>query len=188
MKAAILHAAGDARVVELENPVCGPKDVIIKTVRSGICGSDVTAYTKGNQYMNIDVDGEFGHETAGYITEVGSEADGLAVGMRVFPQPIAILPLGKSNMLGGFSEYIRVPDAKSGENIFILPDTVSYDEGALIEPFAVGTRGENVPGAKQGDHVVVYGVGTIGISCISGLVAQGIKPVAVVRNNKKRAL
>jgi len=188
MRAAILRAAGDASVVELEDPVCGSKDVIIKTVRSGICGSDVTAYTKGNQYMNIDVDGEFGHETAGYITEVGNEITDLKVGMRVFPQPIAILPLGKSNMLGGFSEYIHVPNAQIGYNIFILPDNISYDEGALIEPFAVGTRGKNVPGAKPGDHVVVYGVGTIGISCISGLVAQGIKPVAVARNNKKREL
>jgi threonine dehydrogenase-like Zn-dependent dehydrogenase len=91
-------------------------------------------------------------------------------------------------MMGGFSEHIRVPDAKLDWNIYLLPDGMSYDTAALIEPFAVGTHGKNVPGAKPGDHVVVYGVGAIGLSCISGLVAQGIKPVAIVRNDRKRAL
>lgn len=181
MKAAVLHAKGDARVVELDKPECGPKDVIVKTVRSGICGSDVAA-------LGIDEDAEFGHETAGYLTEVGGDVQGLHIADRVFIQPMTSCPPGRSMMLGGFSEYVKVPDAKIGWNIYFLPDSLSYDEAALIEPFAVGTRGKNVPGAKPGDHVVVYGAGTIGISCISGLCAQGIKTVAIVRNNKKREL
>jgi threonine dehydrogenase-like Zn-dependent dehydrogenase len=64
---------------------------------------------------------------------------------------------------------------------------MSYDVAVLIEPFSVGTHGVNVPNAKPGDHVVVYGVGPIGISSISALIAKGITPVAVVRSNAKRA-
>jgi 2-desacetyl-2-hydroxyethyl bacteriochlorophyllide A dehydrogenase len=181
MKAAIMPAMGEARVVELEKPVCGAKDVLVKTVRTGICGSDVAM-------LGIDANAEFGHETAGYLTEVGSEVTGLKIGDRVFVQPLTSSEIGKSDMLGGFSEYIRVPNVKLDYNLFLLPDGLSYDEAALIEPFAVGTHGKNIPGAEQGDHVVVYGVGTIGLSCISGLCEQGIKPVAIVRNNKKREL
>ncbi|MDR1495588.1 MAG: zinc-binding dehydrogenase [Clostridiales Family XIII bacterium] len=165
----------------MDKPECGPRDVIMKTVRSGICGSDVSG-------IGIDKDAEYGHETAGYLTEVGSEVKSLDVGNRVFINPMEACPTGRSMMLGGFSEYIRVPDAELGKSIYLLPDGLSYDEAALIEPFAVGTHGKNVPNAKPGDHVVVYGVGTIGLSCISGLCAQGINPVAIVRNDTKRAL
>ncbi|MDR2356402.1 MAG: zinc-binding dehydrogenase [Clostridiales Family XIII bacterium] len=181
MKAAVLRAKGDARIVEIDKPECGPRDVIVKTVRSGICGSDVSA-------LGVEPGAEFGHETAGWLTEVGSEVAGLAPGQRVFVQPMTACPVGRSCMMGGFSEYIRVPGARLDWNVYLLPDGMSYDVAALIEPFAVGTHGKNVPGAKPGDHVVVYGVGTIGLSCISALIAQGIKPVAIVRNDKKRAL
>lgn len=187
MKAAIYYGIKDVKVEERKKPVCGPRDVIVKTVRSGICGSDVNGYFKGTQYSGIFPNNEFGHEMAGYVTEVGSEVEDIKSGMRVFVQPIASCDPGKSNMLGAFSEYVRVPNAKINHNIYLIPDNVSYDEAALIEPFAVGTRGKNVLGAKPGDHVVVYGAGTIGISCISVLCAQGIRPVVVVRNNSKKA-
>ena len=181
MRAAILHAKGDARIVELDKPECGPRDVLVKTVRSGICGTDVNA-------VGIDPDCEFGHESAGYITEMGSEVEDFKIGDRVFVQSVTACAPGCSCKMGGFSEFIRVPDAKVDYNLFILPDNMSWDEGALIEPFAVGTRGKNVPGAKPGDHVVIYGAGSIGLSCLSGLVAQGIEPVVVVRSDKRRAL
>jgi 2-desacetyl-2-hydroxyethyl bacteriochlorophyllide A dehydrogenase len=179
MKAAVLRAKEDAHVIELDKPICGPRDVIVKTVRSGICGTDISM-------TGIDTNEEFGHETAGYLTEVGEAVSDLRIGDRVFIQPVAACPPGRSCMMGGFSEYIRVPDAKIDHNLFLLPDGMTYDEAALIEPFAVGTHGKNTPGAKPGDHVVVYGAGTIGISCVSGLIAQGIKPVVVVRSDKRR--
>ena len=190
MKAAVMHAAKDVRVVELDMPTCGPKDVVVRTVRSGICGSDMTGFNLGGQYAGIDPDGEFGHETAGYITEVGSAVEGLTAGMKVFVNPTTASPQlhMKAMMLGGFSEYIRVQDAKIDYNIYQLPDEMTYDEASLIEPYAVATRGKNVAGAKPGDNVVVYGVGSIGLFCVSALCIQGIRPVAVVRNELKRPL
>lgn len=187
MKAAIYHDIKDVKIEERENPVCGPNDVIVKTVRAGICGSDVNGYFKGTQYSGIFPNNEFGHEMVGYVTETGSEVADIKPCMKVFVQPITTCVPGKSNMLGAFSEYVRIPNARLNHNIYRIPDNLSYDEAVLIEPFAVGTRGKNVPGAKPGDHVVVYGAGTIGISCISALCAQGVRPVVVVRNNSKKA-
>jgi len=186
MKAAILHEAKDIRIVDLEMPKCGPKDIIVKTVRSGICGSDLTAFKFGGQAMFMEPDSQFGHETAGYITEVGDATTGFIAGMRVFLNPSKS---GTSAMsLGGFSEYIRMPDAKLNYNVFVLPDDITYDEAALIEPYAVAARGKNIVGAKPGDNIVVYGVGSIGLCCIDALCAKGIYPVAVVRSNTKRKL
>jgi threonine dehydrogenase-like Zn-dependent dehydrogenase len=82
-------------------------------------------------------------------------------------------------ILGGFSEYVLVPNAKANWNLFHLPRTISWDEASLIEPFGVGTRGKNRPGVKSGDNVVVYGAGSIGFFCISALVAQGVTPVVI---------
>ena len=188
MRAALLHDVETIKVVEIDKPVCGPADVLVKTVCSGFCGSDMTGYLKGGQYAGIAKDSEFGHEVVGYITEVGKEAKGFEPGMRVFIHPEGTMPPNHSMMLGGFSDFIRVPNAKLDRNLYLLPDGMTYDEGVLIEPVAVGTRGKNVAKAKPGDNVVVYGAGAVGLGCVTGLVMQGINPVAVVRNNNRKAL
>jgi len=172
MRAGILNDVLEAEVVDLERPKCGARDVIVKTVRSGICGSDVSA-------LGIILEEEFGHETGGYIAEVGSEVEGIKVGDRVWIHPINARPEGMCCTLGGFSEFVAVWDAKLNHNLFLLPDAVTYEEAALIEPFAVATHGKNHPGAKPGDHVLVYGAGTIGLCCVSALTAQGIIPVVI---------
>ncbi len=61
-----------------------------------------------------------------------------------------------------------------------MPDSLSFDDAVLIEPFAVGTHGKNTPQAKPEDNVVIYGAGTIGLCALSGLIAQGNKKVIVL--------
>jgi threonine dehydrogenase-like Zn-dependent dehydrogenase len=183
MRAGIYKGRLQAEVVEIPKPEVGPNDVLVKTVRSSICGSDVNG-------VGVEVGVQFGHETAGYVAGIGREVKGFKEGDRVWINPMHAMPKYKTCMLGGFSEYICVPNAKPDYNLFLLPDTISWDEAALIEPFGVGTRGKNRPGAKPGDNVVVYGAGSIGLFCISALIAQGIKPVVIdiVLSDYKRKL
>ena len=183
MKAAIYTDKAKAEVREIPIPELGPTDVLVKTVRSSICGSDLSGWGPA-------VGKEFGHETAGYIAALGREVKGFKEGDRVWVHPIYAMPPFLTCQLGGFSEYIKVPDAKKNREIWPLSDDISYDEASLIEPFGVGTRGKNRPGAKPGDNVVVYGAGSIGMFCISSLVAQGIIPVVVdiALSDYKRAL
>jgi threonine dehydrogenase-like Zn-dependent dehydrogenase len=173
----------EAEVQEIEKPTVGPDDILVKTVRSSICGSDISGF-------GPEPGKQFGHETAGYVAEVGKNVKEFKEGDRVWVHPIYVMTGRYSCQLGGFSEYILVPNVKAGLHAWHLPDTVSYDEASLIEPFGVGTRGKNRPGAKPGDNVVVYGAGSIGLFCISALVAQGITPVVVdiALSDYKRAL
>jgi 2-desacetyl-2-hydroxyethyl bacteriochlorophyllide A dehydrogenase len=162
----------EAEVQEIDKPKVGPADILVKTVRSSICGSDLTGF-------GPEPGKQFGHETAGYVVELGKNVKEFKEGDRVWVHPLYVMTGRYSCQLGGFSEYILVPGAKAGVGAWHLPDTISYDEASLIEPFGVGTRGKNRPGAKPGDNVVVYGAGSIGLFCISALVAQGITPVVV---------
>lgn len=183
MRAGIYRGRLQAEVVDMPKPEAGPSDVLVKTVRSSICGSDVGG-------VGVETGIQFGHETAGYVAGVGAKVQGIREGDRVWINPMNAMPKYKTCQLGGFSEYIRVPDARLNYNLFLLPDAISWDEASLIEPFGVGTRGKNRPGAKPGDHVVVYGAGSIGLFCISALVAQGIIPVVIdiALSDYKRAL
>lgn len=183
MRAGIYKGKLQAEVMDIPKPEVGPNDVLVKTVRSSICGSDVNG-------VGVQEGVQFGHETAGYVAEIGKAVKEFKEGDRVWINPMNAMPKYYTCMLGGFSEYIRVPDAKLDHSLFLLPDSISWDEASLIEPFGVGTRGKNRPGAKPGDHVVVYGAGSIGLFCISGLIAQGIIPVVIdiALSDYKRAL
>ena len=67
MRALIYRDVRDVRVEDRPIPTCGPEDVIVRTVRAGICGSDITAYLHGGENMMILPGREFGHEVAGYV-------------------------------------------------------------------------------------------------------------------------
>jgi 2-desacetyl-2-hydroxyethyl bacteriochlorophyllide A dehydrogenase len=185
MKAWIFKDTLQAQLLEVPTPEIGPADMLVKTVRSSICGSDVTGI-----YGGCAVDAQFGHETAGRVVEVGAEVTDFKEGDRVWINPMNSMPRYKTCQLGGFSEYIRVPNAKEGFTACKLADTISWNEACLIEPFGVGTRGKNRPGAKPGDNVIVYGAGSIGLFCLSSLVAQGITPVVcdIALSDYKREL
>lgn len=186
MKAAIYYGVRDVRVEEIPKPVCGDDDVLVKSVRTGICGSDTGSWSLGGHVGGNRPGREIGHEMVGYVTEVGKNVTEVKIGDRVFVNPLTSMPMGESDMMGGFSQFVRVPNARYDYNLYRLPDGLSYDEAVLIEPFAVATRGKNRPGAKPGDKVIVYGAGTIGLCCAASLVAQGIVPIVVVRSNKRR--
>ncbi|MBR2188082.1 MAG: alcohol dehydrogenase catalytic domain-containing protein [Eubacterium sp.] len=185
MKAAIYYGVRDIRVEEVPTPECGENDVLVKIIKCGICGSDTGSYTIGGHVGGNAPGKGIGHEVCGRVAEVGKNITEFKEGERVWINPLTNMPYGYSDMMGGFGEYVLVPNAKEHFNLYHVPDELTDDEVALIEPFGVGVRGKNVPGAKPGDKVLVYGAGPIGLFCMAGLVSQGIKPVAVVRSDKR---
>jgi len=185
MKAIIYKGIKNVELQERPIPVCGPNDVIVRNVRAGICGTDVSAYLYGGIYGGIfpeSVEGhEFGHEMVGYVYEVGENVTCVEKGTRVFVNPTTrTLNPSEACMASAFSQYVLVQNAKLEYNLYILPDTLSYDDAILIEPFSVGTHGKNTPQAKPEDNVIIYGAGTIGLCALSALIAQGNKKVVVV--------
>lgn len=188
MKAGIYYGVKDVNVEEIERPVIGENDVLVKNVRAGICGTDLTAYRYGGEPVAIFPNSEFGHEMVGKVVEVGCHVENVKVGDRVFVNPVTCKKEGKMkcDTAGAFSEYVCVEEAKIDYNLFKLSDDLSFDEAVVIEPFAVGTHGKNIVSTKKEDNVVIYGAGTIGLCALSALIAQGNQKVVVIDNNEIR--
>lgn len=180
-KAGIYKAGNTVAIEERPMPEVGPKDVLLRNERGGICGTDINIVKAGNE-MGILFGQEFGHEFAGIIEAVGAEVEGLEAGMRVAVNPITAKRAGRrySLMAGGFSQYVLIEDASLNHNLFPLGEGVTAEEGALVEPMSVGCHGAFSIDPKPGEKIVILGAGPIGLSAAAMLIGEGITDVVVV--------
>jgi len=173
MKAAFMEGPEQFTVRECPVPSPSDNEVLIKVRACSVCGSDLTMYKMGM------TDRILGHEFSGEIAGVGPGVKGWKPGDRVTIEPQLICGechwcrTGHYNLCdslqytglatdGGFAEYAIVPQYQ----LHRLPDTVSFEEGALMEPLAVSLRGVRRSGMKPGDAVAVFGCGAIGLFTI----------------------
>ena len=180
MKAAIYQGIGDVKVVDLPDPKPGPTDVIVKVVKASICGTDLAEYHVSNSGA-IQPGSQFGHEFAGKVIDVGSEVTGISEGMRVTVNPMTATSGGMmcACMVGGFSEYTLIEDAAIGYNVYPLPDELTYEDGALTEPFSVGMGGVNKAETQTTDRALILGAGPVGMGVLAGMKAMGVEDVVV---------
>lgn len=187
MRALIYHGVKDVRVEDRPIPDCGPDDVIVRTVRASICGSDITAYLHGGENMNILPGHEFGHEVVGFVWKAGERVTGVQEGDRVFVEPAqAVLDPMEANMACAFSQYMKVNHACVGKNLYLLPDALSYEDAVLIEPLSVSTHAKNRAAVEPEEKALVCGSGPIGLGVAAALLAQGNRSVAVVDRDAHR--
>ncbi len=178
-------------------PGIGDDEVLIRMKRVGVCGSDIQIYHGKHKYMTFPV--VQGHEGAGVVAKVGSKVTGFKEGDKVTIQPqvycgsCAPCRSGHYNVCknlkvygvhtgGMFSEYFAVPASK----VLRLPESMSFDEGSLVEPAAVATGAIRRCGDLTGTNVVVLGAGTIGNLVAQVAVASGAKKVVITDINQKR--
>ncbi|MGW1212835.1 zinc-dependent alcohol dehydrogenase [Streptomyces sp. NPDC002499] len=171
-------------VVDVERPVPGPKDVLMKVRACGICGTDTFFLHIGG--MPAGADGSMrsiplGHEPAGEIVEVGADVTDLKVGDRVVvnPQGVPSGIIGCGGEHGALSEYLLLEDAELGRTLTRFPDTVPFAVAALNEPMAVARHCVNRSEAKPADKVVVFGAGPIGLGATIWLKLRGVEHVVV---------
>ena len=174
MQAAQAVDYDDVRIVELPVPQPGPGEALVRVRVCGICAGDVTPW-----YIRKKCPIVVGHEPAGDIVALGSNPpNGFQVGDRVFIHHHA--PCGDcreckrgypsmcdtwrgSNLVpGGISEYCLVPAVNLKNDTLKIPEGLSYDDGALIEPIACVVRAFNRCNAQKGDTLAVVGLGFIG--------------------------
>lgn len=181
MLAAIYLGQKNIAVREMPVPQTGAHDVLIKNIYSSICGTDVAVYTKGTGTGHrITVGGEFGHETVSYVAAVGEQVKDFRTGQRVYPYPrFAKGDTKKAVTIGGFSEYILIPNAKLGYSLYLVPDKIDDKTACLIEPFTVGCRAARRSIPQAGETAVVFGCGTIGIAAAISLKWFGIEKVMI---------
>lgn len=179
--AGIYKGANAVAVEERPMPTIGPKDVLLKNLRGGICGTDINIVKYGTE-RGIRFEQEFGHELAGIIEAKGEDVTDLEVGMFVAVNPITAKLAGRRYSLevGGFSQYVVIEEAQHNYNLFPLKDDVTPEEGALVEPMSVGCHGAFSVRPETHEHIVVLGAGPIGLSAAAMLIGEGIKNVVVV--------
>jgi L-iditol 2-dehydrogenase len=193
-QAAVLYAPHDVRLEERSMPSVGPRDVLIEVKAVGVCGSDVHYYEHGRigSYV-VREPLILGHESAGVIVAVGEVVDKGRVGQRVAIEPgipdgvceqcrkgqYNLCPqvrfFGTPPIDGAFANYVTVPESFA----YPLPDSLSYEEGALIEPLSVGLWACRKARLRGGDHVLVAGAGPIGLIAMKVAFALGVAEVTV---------
>lgn len=181
MKAALYQGKENIELTELETPHPGDDDIVVKNIYASICGTDVAVYTHGpGTGHRITVGGEFGHEMVSRVVEVGKNVKDIKVGDRVYPYPrLAKGDTKRAGTVGGFSEYVLIPNAQWNQQIYAVSDTVSDKTACLIEPFTVGHRAARRSFPQQGENAIVFGAGTIGIAAAIALKYFGCEKVMV---------
>src|SRR5262249_13957001 len=160
---AIFHGPGKVEVVDLPYPECGDDDVIVRNLMTGVCGSDVHSYRHGGDQHMIWQGFEFGHEAVSEVVEVGRNVTGLDTGDHVFPnQGQALRDMTRMSTVGGFSEFIRIPQCEVGYSVLKIDNDIPLRSAVLFEPFVIGTRGALNLDPGPGKNAVVFGAGIIG--------------------------
>jgi len=167
MKAAVYHAPYNVTGEEVEKPQAGPGEILVKMKACGICGSDLHTYRLGlfqDEITKAVPQGRIpGHEFAGDVVEVGAGVDGIAVGDRVM-----------ALAAGGMADYVVVTPAVLNFTVYKLPPEVSYEEAATLEPLATSLHCAKLGTPANGEQVVVFGAGIIGLGIIQCLKALGV--------------
>ena len=201
VKAAVLHAPGEIRIEERERPEPGPREVLVQITAVGVCGSDVHYYEHGRigPYI-VEAPLVLGHESAGRVVELGEGVTKHAVGDRVTLEPgvpcgrCRECRAGRYNLCadvvffatppvdGAFAEFVPIHE----DFAFALPDELSDEEGALMEPLSVGVWACQKAGVSAGDRVLVTGAGPIGQLAMQCARAFGATEVTVSDVNPHR--
>lgn len=179
MKVPFVFGPGDLRMCEVAPPRAGPGDVVLKVASAGICGSDIGYVALGGTTGPTRQPIPLGHELSGTVVEVGADVSSVAIGDRVILNPL-VNAVGNGGPEGGFGERLLVRDvAGRPQSLLRLPDSLSLDEGALVEPLAVGAHAVGRLGAQPGDKVAVFGAGPIGLASTVMLRQRGVADVVV---------
>jgi len=181
MKSVIVTGPGVTAVVEVEKPVAGANDVLVRVRACGICGSDHMYTTYGGIPPRQGAT-PLGHEPAGEVAEVGENVRDVAVGDHVVINPMAASDgiIGSGGAQGAFSPYLVLLDAVAGTHFRVIPRHVPFEVAALNEPMAVARHAVNRSGATAGEKAVVFGAGPIGLGALLSLKAKGVEHVVVI--------
>lgn len=200
MKALRWYGRKDLRYEDVPEPSPGPGQVKVKVNLAGICGTDLKEYEAGPGMIAVDkVPLTLGHEFAGRIAEVGKWVTDFKVGERVtgvgywycgecFFCKRAMynicLNAGFTGLTvdGCMAEYVVVPSYA----VYKLPESVSDELGALVEPLAVTIHAVRQGSVRPGDTVAIVGSGTIGLCVLLAARAAGAAEVYVVDKIKRR--
>lgn len=202
MKAAVWHGRLDIRLEDInEPPEPRGEDVVVEVCCTGICGTDLHEYLAGPIFIPPALDRVvLGHEFSARVTAVGDQVTKVKKGDRVVVVPHRVcrschfcrrgmfqhcrnLELVGITRHGAFARYTVARQ----DQLIRLPDNISDEIGALVEPLAVTLRAMQLPGVRVGDDIAIIGAGPIGLCAVATARATGIKNIFVVEKLPGRA-
>ena len=202
MTAAILYGSENLKIESVDIPKVAMDEALIRVKVALTCGTDLKVWKRGYHARMIVPPAVFGHELSGVVESLGSEVNGgLKVGARVVPSNSAPCNVclfcrkGQTNLCedllfnnGAYAEYIRIPGRIVRQNMLEIPEHVSFQDAAMVEPLACVLRGIHETGIQPGETTVVIGCGPIGLKFIRILAGRGVKVIALgKRPNQIRA-
>ena len=185
MKAAVFTGIRTIEIQQVPTPTPKPDEVLIRVRAAGVCGSEVHAFLGTHPFRKPPA--IMGHEVAGDVVEVGADVRSFKPGDRVLVEPqvscgrclycrsgdyhlcLSKVMLGVPAWPGAFGEFITAPE----RTLLRLPDGFSYEEGAMVEPLAVGVHSARKARVQVGESALVLGAGPIGLCCIAAARAAG---------------
>jgi L-iditol 2-dehydrogenase len=201
MRASVLIAAGDLAVEERPEPTPGPHEVLVRVASVGVCGSDVHYFEHGRIGSHVvESPMVLGHEASGEVVAVGPSVSRLDVGQRVSIEPgvpdfsCAQCLAGRYNLCDTMRFYATPPiDGAFAELVTVheqfahpVPDSLSDDAAALLEPLSVGLWACRKGGVGPGSRVLVTGAGPVGLVAAQAALALGAATVTVTDVNPHR--
>lgn len=196
MQAYVLKGVNDLQLKNVEMPKLAAGELLVKVKSCGICGSDIPRIYQTGAHIHPLIPG---HEFAGEVVALGTETDEKWLDKRVGVFPL--IPCGEcvpcknkqyelcrnysylgSRRNGGFAEYVAVPQ----ENLIELPDEVTFETAAMLEPMAVAVHAMRRIAVKATDTVAVCGMGTIGLLLLMFLREMGVTNIYVIGNKESQ--
>lgn len=190
MKAIVMYAPRDLRLEEREEPVPKGDEVLVKVMAVGVCGSDIPRINKYGAHVSPIIPG---HEFSGEIVKIMGDSEGFQVGDKVVVAPLIpcyecqYCQMGEYSLCedysyygsrtdGAFAQYVAVKK----KNLLNVPENVSYECAATIDPLANALHGLKQADFHPGDNVCVYGLGAIGLYMVQAARAMGAKKIAAI--------
>jgi (R,R)-butanediol dehydrogenase/meso-butanediol dehydrogenase/diacetyl reductase len=207
MHAALYRGRENVEITDIPEPDCPPGHVKLRVAHNGICGTDLHEYyagpiffpTEPHPLTDLSIPLIMGHEFCGTVVEVGDGVDTVSAGERVTVEPIyrcgscppcqaglynVCQKIGFHGLManGGMAEFTVVPE----HMLHKLPDNVSSELGAMVEPMAVAYHAAKLGAVERGEHAIVFGAGPIGIGLWFALRGLGIEDITVVEPSAER--
>lgn len=191
MVQAKLVSTGRIELEESEIPSITSEEVLIQVKTCGICGSDIHAYRGTHPFIHPPI--VLGHEFSGEVSKIGLRVKDMQKGEMVTVEPniacgrcynclngrynicLDLKVMGCAGHNGAFAEYIAVPK----DRVMKLPQGISYDEAALIEPVAVAVHAVKKAEQRGGDRVLILGAGPIGLLIMQAAKIGGAKETII---------
>jgi len=197
MKVSMWYNNKDIRIEDLPKPKPGPKEILVKVISCGICGSDIVEWYRLPRAPLVQ-----GHEIGGEVVETGESIEDYRPGDRVFVAPkvpcmkcyycrhghYPVCSNVKDRMSGGFAEYVLVPEPIVENGTYLLPKNITYDQSTFIEPLACVVRAQRLAGVEEDQTILVLGCGMSGLLHVKLAGVKGCRIVATDINEKKRQL